>query len=490
MSLHQRVINRLTAVGGVIFDSPKDPLTRNNPARISLYEEFATDMPVVVEAWIYERVTGAEVLRIDVTAKYVKIHDYAKLVEKVRNDRRNMPYGRIELKQIFSDVARVRVTHSMHAADTSSDGLIEVMHGMIWSFNEVVEWADDINFEYAKRSGDEPSVPPKNDVDHTIVPVAAVSDAPRTDDSPDIDSEPDDLVGPAVSVVPAADTIESVMAELEALVGLDSVKALVARLTAQQRVARRRKEQGLVPVVPSPHLVFTGNPGTGKTTVARLIGRLYKALGLLDSGHLIEADRASLVGGYIGQTALKTLEVCNSALNGVLFIDEAYTLAGGYQKDYGHEAIATLLTFMENNRGRFALVVAGYEGKMGEFLAANPGLRSRFDVTIDFPDYDDSELMEIFTDLVTRHDYLMEGAAKVALMDVIRSLPRGEGFGNAREMRRLFNTVVANHAVLLDGTGLSKVGCLNLITEEAIPAPVPTAPRTTTLSRSRNVGYL
>ena len=487
MSLHQRVINRLTAVGGVIFDSPKDPLTRDNPARISLYEEFATDGPVVVEAWIYERVTGAEVLRIDVTAKYVKIQDYATLVEKVRNDRRNMPYGRVDLKQVFTDVARVRITHSVHAADTSSDGLIEVMHGMIWSLNEVIEWADDINVAHAKAPNDQPPAP--SIVDETIVPVAPVSDASDSASSELNDSDPGDRAEPAVNVVPDADTIESVMAELGALVGLDSVKGLVARLAAQQRVAQRRKERGFAPVTPSPHLVFTGNPGTGKTTVARLIGRLYKALGLLDHGHLIEADRASLVGGYIGQTALKTLEVCNSALEGVLFIDEAYTLAGGYQKDYGHEAIATLLTFMENNRGRFALVVAGYEEKMGEFLAANPGLRSRFDITIDFPDYDDTELMTIFGDLVSQHDYRLAESARTAVANLIEHMPRGQGFGNAREMRRLFNTVIANHALLVDGSSASDTA-LNLITEEAIHEPNLPAQRSVIPSHHRNVGYL
>jgi len=277
--------------------------------------------------------------------------------------------------------------------------------------------------------------------------------------------------------------------ELEALIGLNDVKRLVGQLAAQQRVAQRRADAGYKAVALSPHLVFTGNPGTGKTTVARLIGQLYKQLGLLSSGHLVEADRSTLVAPYIGQTALKTLDVCRKALDGILFVDEAYTLAAGHNNDFGHEAIATLLTFMENNRGRFALVVAGYENKMQSFLDANPGLRSRFDIAVPFPDYDDDELTEIFAGLVKQYEYEITPDALAAIGELIAALPRGEGFGNARDIRRVFNNVVANHAVLLGDTGPWDTRRLNVLDAKAVPH-VPEHPAASPRLGPTFVGYL
>jgi SpoVK/Ycf46/Vps4 family AAA+-type ATPase len=199
-------------------------------------------------------------------------------------------------------------------------------------------------------------------------------------------------------------------------------------------------------VLPSPHLVFTGNPGTGKTTVARLIGQLYKSLGLLSSGHLIEANRSTLVGGYVGQTALKTRRVCEQAKGGVLFIDEAYSLAGEHGNDYGREAVEELLTFMENNRGKIAVVVAGYPQEMAKFMEMNPGMKSRFDVTIDFPDYSNEELLEIFNVIAREHDY-ETARIQAPLRRIIYRLPRGRGFGNGREMRKLFGEILDVHAM-------------------------------------------
>ena len=241
-------------------------------------------------------------------------------------------------------------------------------------------------------------------------------------------------------------TTEQVFAELDKLVGLAPVKSTARGLAARQRLEAMRRRAGMRALVPSPHLVFTGNPGTGKTTVARLIGQLYKSLGMLPSGHLVEANRSTLVAGYVGQTALKTRQVCEEAKGGVLFIDEAYSLAGEHAYDYGREAIEELLTFMENNRGKIAVVVAGYPEQMAKFMDMNPGLKSRFDVTIPFPDYSDDELLQIFN-VIARENQYSSARVQNAVRHVIQSMPRGHGFGNAREMRKVFGEILDEHAI-------------------------------------------
>ena len=249
--------------------------------------------------------------------------------------------------------------------------------------------------------------------------------------------------------VPVRTSTSEVLEALNNLVGLAPVKEVVHQLVARQRVEQLRAGKGMKVVLPSPHLVFTGNPGTGKTTVAHLVGELYSTLGILKKGHVVEVNRSGLVAAYVGQTALKTRAVCTQALGGVLFIDEAYSLLGD-GNDFGAEAIEELLTFMEAHRGEFVVVAAGYPAQMETFLSSNPGLRSRFDTVVHFPDFDDAELLAIFEKLVAENEYTLRGAAVSAAKFLIRNMERGTSFGNGREMRRLFHQVLDVHAMRLN----------------------------------------
>src|SRR5690606_32622703 len=221
----------------------------------------------------------------------------------------------------------------------------------------------------------------------------------------------------------------------------------IALLVTGTHAARLRAESGLKVTPPTRHMVFTGNPGTGKTMVARLLGRIYKRLGVLSSGHLVEASRAHLVGEYIGQTAPRTRRLVERALGGVLFIDEAYTLTQSPLKgDYGHEAIAELVKLMEDHRDDLVVIVAGYQQGMEEFLAANPGLDSRFPKQIHFPDYTDDELITLFGSLAAADGFRLAPGTEDVLRAMLRRAPRGPSFGNGRLMRNMLDVAVANRA--------------------------------------------
>jgi SpoVK/Ycf46/Vps4 family AAA+-type ATPase len=236
------------------------------------------------------------------------------------------------------------------------------------------------------------------------------------------------------------------LAELDELVGLHQVKADVRRLTSLLRIQKLREERGLPTLETSHHLVFTGNPGTGKTTVARLLSQILRALDIVSQGHLVETDRSHLVAGYVGQTAVRTRQVLESALGGTLLIDEAYALARGSEQDFGREAIDTIVKFMEDHRDELAVIAAGYPEEMVDLIDANPGLKSRFTRTIHFPDYTTAELVAIFELMGKDTDYHLDDAGRTRLVEVIEAEPRTRGFGNARFVRNVFEASVAHQA--------------------------------------------
>ena len=270
---------------------------------------------------------------------------------------------------------------------------------------------------------------------------------------------------------PPHETLEALLDELDALVGLEAVKASVRELTNLLQVQQLRVSHELPILDSSLHLVFSGNPGTGKTTVARLLARIYRALGVLSKGHLVEADRSQLVAGYVGQTAIKTRAVVEQGIGGMLLIDEAYALARGGETDFGREAIDTLVKLMEDHRDDLAVVAAGYTDEMATFIAANPGLRSRFTRTIEFADYTDDELVEIFVRMGEANRYHPTDGAIARLRTLLAATPRDKGFGNARFIRNIFEAAVSTQASRLVHVDEPDPEQLTTLVADDLPAP-------------------
>lgn len=284
-----------------------------------------------------------------------------------------------------------------------------------------------------------------------------------------------DSANPALSAAATPHTFPKTDAfrELESLIGLRDVKRILAEVTAFSLIQSRRTEFQLKACPNTLHMVFKGNPGTGKTTVARILGRIFRDIGVLSKGHLIEVERADLVGEYIGHTAQKTREMLKKSLGGIMFIDEAYTLSQGGEKDFGKEAIATMVKAMEDHRDNLIIILAGYSNEMERFVRSNPGLRSRFPIHIDFADYNAEELFQIAMQMFAERDYELTGGCRWKLKNHLNDFVRQRHphSGNARYVRNVVEKSVRLQALrIVDKEPLRRK---ELVTIEELDLPEP-----------------
>lgn len=302
---------------------------------------------------------------------------------------------------------------------------------------------------------------------------------------PSLESEKPEKA-PTVDVVAIDETLlaES-LRKIDELVGLHEIKDQIRRLVATARFRRAQQSEGLDVPDFSPHMVFRGNPGTCKTTLALLIGNVYKALGLLKNGDVKVVGRGDLVAQFSGQTAPRTKAACNRARESILFIDEAYSLTAD-RDGFGLEAIQTLLVEMENNRGNLVVIVAGYPDDMDDFLEANPGLRSRFDLTVDFPDYSDAELVDIVISMARSQSLEIADEARSLLASHIAEIGRGRNFGNGREARKWLEAIVQEQARIWSESGVRESANLRVISAAAVEAGLKRFPRK---QQDRPIGF-
>ncbi|MGA0793336.1 MAG: AAA family ATPase [Ilumatobacteraceae bacterium] len=420
---------------------------------------------------VYERFNGHLVVAFSVDVCTTKlVRSKQDLINRLNGQ---LPFTVFKVAKSNNGEHTITATHSLSVAGISPEQLIESLDSIVYQVAE--------QRPVLSRTAE---FSPKAQSPLREKPEKRTTRRQHERITENIDDEVDDVGGdstsaararkPCVRVTDASTT--QILGNLRRLVGLEPVKLEVERLVAAREFTNARVAAGMPAIDQSPHLVFTGNPGTGKTTVARLVADLYKALGILKKGHVVEADCSKLIAAYIGQTPIKTQRLCEEARGGVLFIDEAYGLTAHQHQGYGPEAIETLLKFMEDNRGEIVVIVAGYPKEMQGFLDANPGLRSRFDVVIDFPDYTTEELGRIFDLYLAEYELVLTVDAREKVIAHVNSLPRGRGFGNGRAMRNFFNEVVRRHAVWATRSGEVNAVDLTTITAEVIPDPDAVVP--------------
>lgn len=388
-----------------------------------------------------------------------------------------LPFTTFKVSKTDGSRHTIVATHALSVSTIAADQLVETLDSIAFQVTEQRVNLDSSN-RIAKRAEEElrrMSDERRNNRNVTESFSEALNETFNDSVDDDVDELGDESTSAARARAPrvrsSTGSTSGILADLRRLVGLGPVKLEVERLVAAREFTNARVARGLPAIEQSPHLVFTGNPGTGKTTVARMVADLYKALGILKKGHVVEADCSKLIAAYIGQTPIKTQRLCEQARGGVLFIDEAYGLTGHQHQGYGPEAIETLLKFMEDNRGDIVVIVAGYPQEMQGFLDANPGLRSRFDVVIDFPDYSTDELVSIFDLYLAEFQLELTLGARDKVIAFTSGMERRRGFGNGRAMRNLFNEVVRRHSVWAGRNGQIAERDLVLVPAEVIPEP-------------------
>lgn len=362
--------------------------------------------------------------------------------------------------ELFKVLLAADETHGTDLAETYYERTMEVAH--VIASLDVVTTSDELAAIARLRTRLLAGLRRRRSDGHSLTP----QDPPAAEPPPPAEDPPQR-------------SMEELLAELDDLVGLEEVKDRVHLVADFLRVQQLREERGLPAVETSHHLVFTGNPGTGKTTVARLLAQIFQTLGVVERGHLVEVDRSGLVAGYVGQTAPKVTAAFDAADEGMLFIDEAYTLVRGGENDFGREAIDQIVKLIEDRRDRVVLVAAGYPAEMEDFLVANPGLKSRLPTIIEFPDYDTPELVEIVRLMGEKKRYHLSPGAEDAMVELLRSVPRGKGFGNARLARNIFEAAINRHAarvVALEDPDETQLSTLEAVDIPADPASIDEPP--------------